>query len=123
MNTNRKLTRSTTDRMLGGICGGLAQYLNVDPTFVRLGFVLLALSGVSPLVYLVLWVVIPSETSVGASWTQQFQQSIGEIQTRATTVANEVSSQVQRVASSPSAPTPPADTDPQAPSVGPTTKL
>jgi phage shock protein C len=46
--------------MLGGVCGGLGQYFNVDPVFFRLGFVLLTLGwGAGLLVYIVLWIVIP----------------------------------------------------------------
>lgn len=56
-----QLTRNETDKMMAGVCGGLARYFGVDSTIVRLVFVLAVLSGVSPLVYLVLWVVMPSE--------------------------------------------------------------
>jgi len=48
--------------MIAGVCGGLAEYLNADPTLVRVGFVLLSLlSAAFPglLVYLVLWLVVP----------------------------------------------------------------
>ena len=58
---NTQLTRSSSDRMIGGVCGGLARYFGIDSSIVRLVFVLLVLSGVSPLVYLVLWVVMPEE--------------------------------------------------------------
>ncbi|GIV90098.1 MAG: hypothetical protein KatS3mg055_2616 [Chloroflexus sp.] len=60
MTTNR-LTRSATDRMLGGVCGGLARYFGIDSTIVRLIFVLAVLSGLSPLIYLVLWIIMPQE--------------------------------------------------------------
>ncbi len=62
MNGTKRLTRSTTNRMIAGVCGGLAEYLNADPTLVRVGFVLLSLlSAAFPglLVYLVLWLVVP----------------------------------------------------------------
>ncbi len=126
MNSNRRLSRSSTDRMLGGVCGGLARYLDVDSTLVRIGFVLLTLSGVSPLAYLVLWVVVPSDSALGASWTQQVQQSVGEMQSRASSVAAQVSSQVQRIAGDatpPSPPVTPIGDAQQGPAVGPTTKL
>ncbi len=59
---NRRLYRSRTDAMLGGVCGGLGQYLNVDPTIIRLILVLMALmGGHGILVYLILWLVIPLE--------------------------------------------------------------
>lgn len=56
-----KLTRSRSDRILGGVCSGLARYFNIDTTIVRIVFVVAVLSGVSPLLYLVLWVVMPEE--------------------------------------------------------------
>jgi phage shock protein C len=56
-----RLVRSTSDRMLGGVCGGLARYFGIDSTIVRLVFVLAVLSGLSPLIYVILWVVMPQE--------------------------------------------------------------
>jgi Putative stress-responsive transcriptional regulator len=57
-----KLTRSRSDRILGGVCSGLARYFNIDTTIVRLIFVIAVLmGGVSPLLYLVLWIVMPEE--------------------------------------------------------------
>src|SRR5215472_7581487 len=50
------------DRILGGVCSGLAAGLHVDPLWVRLGFVLLAfLQGVGLLIYIVLWLVMPEQ--------------------------------------------------------------
>jgi len=58
----KRLYRSKTDTMIGGVCAGLANYLNIDPTIVRLVFVLmLLLGGHGLLVYLILWLVIPQE--------------------------------------------------------------
>jgi len=58
----KRLFRSRTDLMLGGICGGLAKYLNVDPAIIRLVFVLLLfLGGGGFWIYLVLWVITPVE--------------------------------------------------------------
>jgi phage shock protein PspC (stress-responsive transcriptional regulator) len=49
--------------MIGGVCGGLGEYLNVDPTLVRLLFILFALTGGSGvLAYLIMLVVIPEAT-------------------------------------------------------------
>ena len=121
MNSNRRLTRSSTDRMVGGVCGGLANYLGVDSTLVRIIFVVLVLSGASPLIYAILWVAIPSDSMISGNWTQQVQQSIGEMQERATTVAHGVSSQVQKLSSA--SQTPPVDNSGDGPSTGPTTRL
>lgn len=60
---NKKLYRSKNDRMLGGVAGGLGQYLGVDPTLIRLAFMALFLfAGSGPLIYLVMWVIIPEES-------------------------------------------------------------
>src|SRR5229473_2947559 len=54
--------RRGKDRILGGVCSGLAEGLRIDPLWVRLGFVLLALlQGVGLLVYIVLWLVMPEQ--------------------------------------------------------------
>ncbi len=58
----KQLKRSNTQRMIAGVCGGLAEYFNMDPTMVRIAYVLLSvISAAFPgiLVYLILWVVIP----------------------------------------------------------------
>lgn len=64
----RRLYRSRTDRMLGGVAGGLARYLEVDSTLVRLAFVALFFAaGAGFLAYLVAWIVVPEEPeSAGA---------------------------------------------------------
>lgn len=57
---DKRLIRSTTNRMIAGVAGGLAEYMNLDPTLIRLIFVLLALlGGPGLLIYLILWLVMP----------------------------------------------------------------
>lgn len=58
----KRLYRSRDERMIGGVCGGLAKYLVIDPTVVRLIFILLALAG-GPglLIYLIMLIVVPEE--------------------------------------------------------------
>lgn len=68
---NTQFTRSKNDKMIAGVCGGLARYFNIDPAIVRLLFVLaVALGGASPLVYVVLWIVMPEEPA-GYTASQQ----------------------------------------------------
>lgn len=57
----KRLYRSKKNRMLAGVCGGLAEYFNVDPTIVRLIAVLLLLPGGVPglVPYLILWLIVP----------------------------------------------------------------
>jgi phage shock protein PspC (stress-responsive transcriptional regulator) len=61
--TYKQLTRSTTNRMIAGLCAGLGEYLNIDPTIVRLLFVLgFFLTGPGVLfAYLIMAVIIPQE--------------------------------------------------------------
>ena len=62
MDSTRKLYRSKTDRKIAGVCGGLAQYFNIDPTLIRVVFVVLAvLGGSGLLLYLALWIIVPNE--------------------------------------------------------------
>jgi phage shock protein C len=60
--TTNRLYRSQSDRMVAGVCGGLAKYFNIDPTVIRLIFVVLALAG-GPglLLYIILWLITPIE--------------------------------------------------------------
>lgn len=61
----RKLYRSETNRMLAGVCGGLADYFNVDVTLVRVLFVVLAVFGGSGIVlYGAMWLLVPEESDV-----------------------------------------------------------
>ncbi|WP_016693044.1 PspC domain-containing protein [Rhodococcus rhodochrous] len=57
----RPFTRSSSQRMLGGVCAGLAEYFNVDLNLVRAGAVLTAFvtGGTAVLLYLALWMLIP----------------------------------------------------------------
>jgi phage shock protein C len=56
----RKLTRSQTNKRIAGVCGGIAEYFDIDPTLVRIVFVAAALLGGPGIVlYLVLWIVLP----------------------------------------------------------------
>ena len=64
--TYKKLTRSTNNRMIAGVCAGLGDYLGVDPTVVRLLFVLGFFVGLHfgiVLVYLIMAIVTPEETT------------------------------------------------------------
>ena len=61
MEQPKRLYRSDADKMIAGVCGGIAEYFTLDPTLVRIGYILLSVftifSGV--LAYLILWIVVP----------------------------------------------------------------
>lgn len=61
-----QLVRSQTDKMIGGVCGGLGRYFEIDPVIVRLLFVLLGFAGPGVPLYFVLWLVMPSPKRIGA---------------------------------------------------------
>lgn len=84
MNTQVRLTRSATDKVIGGVCGGLAHYFGIDPVIVRLIFVAMIFAGgISILLYPILWLIMPlhpvGQPSLNESW-QEMQQAgqIGE---------------------------------------------
>jgi len=60
---NRRLTRSRRDRKIAGVCGGIAEYMDTDPTVIRLVWVLLTLFPLTMLVgligYIVAWIIVP----------------------------------------------------------------
>lgn len=58
----KELRRSRSNRVIAGVCGGIGQYLGVDPVAIRLAVVLLMiLAGMPLLVYLIMWLIIPEE--------------------------------------------------------------
>jgi len=61
---NKKLYRSSRDRYIAGVCGGIAEYFNVDPTLVRLAAALLSLAsiGTGIVAYIIAALIIPDES-------------------------------------------------------------
>lgn len=59
----RRLQRSRTEKMLAGVCGGLGEYFDIDPTIVRVLWVAVTLmGGAGVIAYLILWVIVPLES-------------------------------------------------------------
>jgi len=62
-NQTKKLYRSRTDKIIGGVCGGLGQYLQLDPVLIRIVFVVLAFfHGLGIILYLILLIIIPEQS-------------------------------------------------------------
>lgn len=61
----KRLYRDTENRVLGGVCSGLSVYINIDPVILRILFILLVFAGagISVIIYLILWVVVPKATT------------------------------------------------------------
>lgn len=70
MPAGKRLFRRREDRMIGGVCSGIADYLGIDPTVVRVVFVVLLIGSFSAflLFYIILWIVIPAEPQAPSSW-------------------------------------------------------
>lgn len=61
----KKLYKSNKNKMIAGVCGGIAEYFNVDPTLVRLGLVLFCAMGGSGLIaYIVMAIIVPQDPVV-----------------------------------------------------------
>jgi phage shock protein PspC (stress-responsive transcriptional regulator) len=129
MHTTRRLTRSNTDRIIAGVAGGIANYLDVDPTLVRLGFVLLVVAGGVPaIIYPILWAILPGEQSANQNFGQQIRSSIAEMEQRATQVANQVSTiigneQTRQTNQPTSSPSKGQASQNEGPATGPTQRL
>ena len=59
----KRMYRSTKDRMIGGVCGGIGEYLEVDPTAIRVAYALLTLftAFCGVILYPILWIIIPEK--------------------------------------------------------------
>jgi phage shock protein PspC (stress-responsive transcriptional regulator) len=80
----KQLYRSKTDRVLGGVSGGLADYFAVDSTLIRIIFIILFFSGGAGIfVYLVLWLIIPSRPGKKIAEEDTIKENVEEIKTRA----------------------------------------
>ena len=68
----KRLYRSESERVLGGVCAGLGSFLGIDPVFIRIFFIVWTVLGeFSVLIYFLLWVIVPSDTSTEADDTFQ----------------------------------------------------
>ena len=72
-NESKKLRRSSSDKMIAGVCGGLGEYFDVDPLIFRLIFaVMIIFGGTGILAYIILWILIPEDNE------QRYSKDLGE---------------------------------------------
>jgi phage shock protein C len=89
----KRLYRSNKERMIAGVCGGLAQYFNLDPVIVRLAFVLsIFLGGLGIIAYIILAIVVPSERSRAAEPAETIRENVQEIKNTAETIGKDMQS-------------------------------
>lgn len=88
----KKLYRSKTDVMVAGICGGLAEYFDIDSSLIRIIFVVLLLNfGTGFLAYLILWFIVPKD----GSQKIEVEKVTEEIKNKARTIAKKVRKEVK----------------------------
>lgn len=79
-NTASRLYRSETNKVIAGVCGGLGDFFNVDPSLIRLIFVLIALfGGGGVLLYIILWLIIPTQSSISEITHDSIKKNADEI--------------------------------------------
>jgi len=87
----KRLYRSRSERLVWGVCGGLADYFGMDPTIVRIIFVLLALAhGIGILVYIILAIVVPLEGSKVTTPHDTVRENVAEIKETAAGLGEEI---------------------------------
>jgi len=85
----KKLYRSDKDKMIAGVCAGLGNYFGIEPILIRLIFILITLfGGGGVLIYLILWLIIPSESSQGSISEENIKINADEIKLKAQEFAN-----------------------------------
>ncbi|PKO23480.1 MAG: hypothetical protein CVU38_03770 [Chloroflexi bacterium HGW-Chloroflexi-1] len=88
---SNRLYRSRDDKMIAGVCGGLAEYLRIDATLVRLLFLVLGIaSGIGLPVYLIMWVIVPYQGEGVAGFPDTVRTGADEISARARNMGEEM---------------------------------
>jgi phage shock protein PspC (stress-responsive transcriptional regulator) len=79
--TKRGLYRDTSDKFIGGVCSGIAAYLNVDPAIVRILFAIITFGGfgLGFMAYIILWIVLPAKDVEGYTGKRLFRNPAGKI--------------------------------------------
>jgi len=89
----RKLYRSRSDRVVGGVCGGLARYFGIDSTIVRLIFVLLIFAnGLGILAYIIMAIIVPLESSETTESKDTVKENVEEMKETARELGHEIRS-------------------------------
>ncbi|MDR0364185.1 MAG: PspC domain-containing protein [Bacteroidales bacterium] len=97
----KKLTRNSRNNVIAGICAGLGQYFNVDPVIFRIIFIIFTCTGgLGAIVYIILWVIIPDDSSTYQEQNNVFyQQESYQKNAQAETPMNESPNQEDKKAS------------------------
>ncbi len=93
---NKRLYRSKKDKIIAGVCGGIAEYLNIDPVIVRVLFVFaLITEGFGLMLYIILWIVMPEEKSIDKKTEEIVQENIRDIEENVVKVTKGIKKEVK----------------------------
>jgi phage shock protein C len=93
----KRLFRSRTERLVGGVAGGLSAYFGIDPLLIRLGFVILGfMNGLGLVLYMLMWLLVPVENSIAVDARAQVRENVDEMQS----VAEDMVQRVRNMISS-----------------------
>ena len=86
-----KLAKSKTDRVIDGVCGGLAEYFGIDSVLVRLAFVaLMFINGIGILLYIILMIIMPKAEKLEQSPKETIRENVQEISERVKVAGEEL---------------------------------
>lgn len=92
-----RLYRSEKNKMIAGVCGGLGEFFGIDPSIVRLLFILIIIFGGSGiLLYIVLWIILPTESAVKGTTEDHIKANVEEMRSKAETVADSLRGKKER---------------------------
>lgn len=100
MSPKKKLYRSQENRLLFGVCAGLAKYFNMDPVIMRLIFVVLALiEGLGIVIYIVMFIAVPKEPGdyVEVDRKEKVKEFVKDVEKKAESIASEVRQEAKSV--------------------------
>lgn len=90
-NESKTLYRSTQNKMIAGVAGGLGEYFDIDPTIIRIIFIILALfQGSGLLIYIVMWIILPTKAGGTSTNENTVKDNIKDIKSRAQTFAHSI---------------------------------
>ncbi len=86
--SKKYLYRSDSNKVIAGVCAGIAEYFDIDPIIVRISLVAITLLGGSGiLIYIILWIIMPSQSRIGVNSEDNIRDNVEEIKTKARKIA------------------------------------
>lgn len=92
----KRLTRSTSNKMIEGVCGGLGEYFDIDPTIIRLLFAAGLVFGVGStgILYILMWMIVPKDDSIETEPKAVMEAGVQEVAEKSRQVVEEVKKKV-----------------------------